>query len=331
MQRRDLYNTLLRLDYEDLVRSCQVNPETQRICEDPLFWEAKSQQDFKTSIRQVESERLLSPREKYLAILSQKDVTWGSEEFIEPEVCLSRAACKGRTDLTDYFLQSGEVPVDAAIIASARDKGLFDQTVARYGVDVYANPNLLYAVILEGIKTNNFPLLRDLVPDGAALIVEDWQSEEILNQAAATGNYELIDYLHDYFYIRDSPDFGVDEWYLQAALLKGDEAFSEELITDMLNNRQYQELAAAFVRAGEYQRLDNLIHLPEFQGYEGIGLEILLDATQYHRISMVKLVAEDPVFQLARRRSWFEQALVIAEVENNLEIQTYLTNLLQRI
>ena len=329
--RQTLYNRLLDLDYEDILRSCDVNDESQAICADPVFWEDKAQRDYETSLRQVESERDLEPREKYLAILSENDVARGSEEFVDSRECLRRAIATGRSDLCQYFVDEGDLEVDEALIEATRDKELFDRLIKQYQVDLYADPDLTYRVLLEAIRNKNFPLVRELAPKAANLITSEDEIEELLNQAAATGDYEFIDYVHDFFYIGNSPDEDIDEWNVQAALLRNDNDFAEDVINDMLDRKQYAGLARAFVRAGDYGRLGSLIRLADFEGMEYLGQDILLDAVHYDRLSMVRLIAEDPVFQVERRRSWFENALDLSREDGNDEITTYLTNLLRGI
>lgn len=329
MQQPRLYETLLRLDYDDVLRSCDVNSETRAICQDPVFWEDKAQKDFKTSLRQVESERVLTPQQKYLAILSEKDVTRGSEEFTDPLICLRRAVEKKRSDLADYFVMEGAVDVDTAIIEATHDKELFDELVTRYNVDIYADEELLYLVLLEAIRNKNFALVHEIVPEASNIVYDERDVDELLNAAAATENYEFIDYIHDFFHIDHPANEDVDEWLLQAALLKGDEVFAEDLITKMTERDQYEAMAGAFVRAGDYERIENLIRDAHFAGLEFIGEDILLDAVQYNRPDIVRLITEDPVFQLERRRFWFEQALDLARVEGNIEITTYLTDVVR--
>ena len=329
MSRSRLYNTLLNLDYEDILRSCDVNDESRAICDDPVFWEDKAQQDYETSLRQVASERSLNPREKYLAILSQKDVVPGSEEFVDPQDCLRRAVVKGRADLCDYLVTEAGVEVDDALIEATRDKELFDSLVKRYNVDIYANPDLLFFILLEAIRNKNFPLVKEIAPQASSIITDPEDIEDLLNEAAITGDYEFIDYISDYFPVGDNPEEDADQWILQAALLKNDKDFAEDIINDMLTREQITELARVFVRAGDYDRLKSLINLADFEEMEYIGRDILLDAVRYDRLSIVRLVAEDRVFQLERRRSWFEEALDVAKRRDRTEIVTYLTNLLR--
>lgn len=329
--RQSLYDRLLNLDYEDVLRSCDVNDESRIICQDPVFWEEKAQRDYKTSLRQVESDRLLAPREKYLAILSEKDVRRGSEEFVDSRECLRRAIATGRNDLCEYFVEGGNIATDEVIIEATKDKQLFNDLIERYQLDIYADRELTYLVLLGAIRNKNFPLVRELSLRASQVIVSDGEIEELLNEAASTGDYELVDYIHDYFYLGAFPEEDIDEWLVQTALLRSDDSFAEDVINDMLARRQYEGLARAFVRAGDYDRLKNLISLADFEDNQNLGRNILLNAVIYNRLPIVRLVAEDPVFQVERRRSWFEEALDIAKENGNQEIITYLTNILREI
>lgn len=329
MQYVRLYENLLRLDYEDVIRSCSINPESREICQDPVFWEEKAQQDFNTSLRQVESEFDLTPQQKYLAILSEGEVVRGSEQFVEPNVLLERAISKRRTDLTRYLIDETNVDLDEALVAAAGNQSLFNELVTTYQVDVFANPIILSRILQAAIRERNLVLVRELTPEAAEILVDRADINAILNQAAALGDYEFFDYIHSYFYTGVDPDYDANEWYLQIALLRNDQAYAGELIDALLNYGNYAELASVFVRTGDYERLKNLIRLAEFEGREYIGHNILFEAAQHGNITIVKLIAEDPVFEVDRRRFWFEDALDVARTYNHNEVVTYLSNLLR--
>jgi hypothetical protein len=322
-----LFNTLLNLSYEDIVRSCDVNQEAYLVCKDPVFWEQKAQRDYKTSLRQVESSEELEPQEKYLVILSQKDVARGSEKYIEPRECFRRAVAIGRIDLCIYFIEKAGVRLDEALIEAVKDKDIFDDLVSRYQFDIYADPDLLHNIYLEAIRNKNSPLIQEILSNGPDFIINDEDVEELMNQAVSTYDYEFIENISNYFF----PEESADRWLLEAALLNNDNDFAENIINIMIDNGQIKELARIFIRAGEEGRLRDLIQSNDFRGKEYIGRDILLDAVQYSRLPIIKLIAEDPVFQVRRRRSWFEAALDLSRSLGNLEITSYLTDLLRKM
>jgi hypothetical protein len=337
MQRTpNLYNTLLRLDYEDVLKSCQVNPESNAICMDPVFWEDKAQQDFGVSLRQIRSSTPLMAREKYLAILSQEGgITRGSEKFLDCRECVRRSIAEGKPELTNYFVEQGGVGLNELLVEATRDKATFDRLVREYNVNIFADPQLLYLILLGAVQNKNFPLVTDIAPEAAVQITAPEQIEDILNAASEAAakdkDYAFMDHVHDYFYLGETPKEEEDEWLLQTALLARDEAYAEEIIARMLERKQYGQLAAVFVRVDDYDRIVRLIQFADFNQYAYLGQEILNYAVRYNRPQIVKLIAEDRAFSVVRRRSWIEDALYYAEQYGHREIIGYLNSLLATI
>lgn len=324
-----LRQALLNLDYEDLVKSCQVNSESQTICQDPAFWEEKAQITHQSSLRRVETAQPLSPEEKYI-VLAQQGRNIASEEIMQSDPCLQRAIVQGRPRVTNVPLLGEEINVELEIISAVGNRAAFDDLLIQYQVDLGQEPELLYEVILEAIRLNQFPLLRDLLPIAQQLIPNDWQKQEIINVAASTGDYEITNFVYQNLY-PGQPATAADSWLLQAALLRGDEEFSQELIYDLLERREYFNLANTLVRTGEQQRLVDLIQLAEIQGYEAVlGQDILLTASRYRNLSVVRLVAESPIFATVRDPTWFQSALEVAAAEGNTDIVTYLQGAIAR-
>lgn len=321
---------LLNLEYDDLLASCNI-PFNKSICDDPTFWEEKAQIDYGQSLRAVRGQKgeRLTPQNKYLSLLSREDVARGSECFIDPSLCLERAIITGRDDLTDYFVNQVGVDINTLLIEAAGDKERFDQLIQSSGVNIYAEPNLLFEVVVAATRSKNFPLLKELNPEAGLILRDNETREIILNEAAATGDYDFVNFIHQSYYLGNNSS--EDEWLLQTALLNGDHSYAEDLIHAMLEERKYLEAALAFIRSGEYDRLEHLVTLLDLEDQEMIGYYILINAVKYNRLSMVKLIIESPSFTLNEKEAWTQQALTYTRstpsIDNN--IVKYLENMLR--
>ena len=327
-QRSRLYDTLLGLDYEDVIRSCAVNVETQIICNDPVFWEAKAQRDLGKSLSQVASREVIPPNEKYLLLRGQ-----GIKEpqvFMSTEECLRHNVETGEQLNCKQVVATKQVIRDDDLIQAARDKEVFDNLVRQHNIDIYADVDLLLDILLEAIQNKNFPLLREISPKASRILTENDDIEEILNEGANTGDYELVYYLHDHFYYFDANE-DVDEWILQAAITQGDEEFAEDLISELINEGNWEALIQAFIRSGDTGRLRGLVRYADFEGHEDLGRDILYQGVRYGQLDAVKLIAEDPIFGTARARYWFETAQNLAIKQGEVDLSRYLAGYLANL
>lgn len=323
---------MFNLDYEQIIDSCRVNPEVRRICKDPLFWEQKANYDFKRSLRDLSEDNRRRPaNEQYLALLTEERVVRGSELVItDPRVLIKRAIEQRRPDLVSYYVQSGSVPIEDAIIASVVDRKILDRLIVDNRIDLTANPDFFYQVYLEALKVRNEELIREFTPIAETLFPEPCQAEEILATVGMSGDIRMIEYVHSYFYLGETQD-GLDEWLLYAALTTKDDQRSQELIASLLRKEEYWALSKAFVATGEYSRLVSLLRLigDDSQTHARIGRYLLIDAAREGNLAVIKLVEQDQYFRRERRRSWFEQAYDVAVECNQEEIMTYLESLLE--
>lgn len=94
---------LVRYPFSQLQEMIEKYPQFEMLPYDDQFWFEKARSDFAVTRWYWENSFLNSPIHKYLQILSQNSVARGSENLIEPNLCLVRSAKDGNLELFSYF------------------------------------------------------------------------------------------------------------------------------------------------------------------------------------------------------------------------------------
>ena len=239
--------------------------------------------------------------------------------------CIKRNIITGRNE--NCTPQGTRSNMPDLLKAASVSRDAFYTIVTKDNINIYEDRNLLISIIIAAIRGNNFPLVYDLIIRIDPTTFDSADIEGILDAAAMTGNYGLVAYLTT---ILTSCDF-LDEWILQAALIKKDNSFAESLIANLINISNWLGLIMGLVRAHDIARIRQIIHLSDFQGYEGIGELILTQAVRYNEYNVVQLIIEDPIFKAVIQRKWVEEALAMAREYGYSNIATYLEGALRKM
>ena len=239
--------------------------------------------------------------------------------------CIKRNIITGRNE--NCTPQGTRSNMPDLLKAASVSRDAFYTIVTKDNINIYEDRNLLISIIIAAIRGNNFPLVYDLIIRIDPTTFDSADIEGILDAAAMTGNYGLVAYLTT---ILTSCDF-LDEWILQAALIKKDNSFAESLIANLINISNWLGLIMGLVRAHDIARIRQIIHLSDFQGYEGIGELILTQAVRYNEYNVVQLIIEDPIFKAVIQRKWVEEALAMAREYGYSNIATYLESALRKM
>lgn len=102
------FNILIKLPYQNIITYCSTNKVANTVCEDNFFWQQKANFDFGILAREFNETNLTAELRyiEYLTIIG-KDVVPGSENFIEVDTCLYRAAFNNNIPLINYFMTKG--------------------------------------------------------------------------------------------------------------------------------------------------------------------------------------------------------------------------------
>ena len=82
------------LSIDDIIAFCQTSKINSDAC-NPSFWRALLRRDFNVSPSED-----INPRQLYIRIYSENDVTYGSEKILALNLCLYRALLKN--NISEY-------------------------------------------------------------------------------------------------------------------------------------------------------------------------------------------------------------------------------------
>jgi hypothetical protein len=123
------FEVALNLPYRTILSLCTTNMLVQTLCNDEYFWNQKSLREYG---RRLPVDLTLTPKDRYLKLLSRNNCVEGSERFIDRNLCLTRASLKNDQKLIRYFLSKGATP-DITIANIAAGNGNLD--LFKYYVD----------------------------------------------------------------------------------------------------------------------------------------------------------------------------------------------------
>ena len=124
------------LSIDDIIAFCQTSKINSDAC-NPSFWRKLLKRDFN-----VVPTTDINPRQLYIQIYSENDVTYGSEKILALNLCLYRALLKNNISLVNYFLQKGADDWDLLSFMSAT---IDNEDLIYYALVLGANP--IYAML----------------------------------------------------------------------------------------------------------------------------------------------------------------------------------------
>jgi len=174
----------LSLPIDSLVSNSEYN---KFLCENAKFWELKTVKDFGISTTQFYIINI-NPMDRYLQLLASygKKCVKGSEHSVDIDTCLLLANNEGNVDLVDYFLVKGPNNLNRIITKAAKSGNL---EIFRDLINQNMPAPVLYQILNYAVLHNDLLTIDRVLEFGITPTLDS------LNNAALTGNLELLKYL----------------------------------------------------------------------------------------------------------------------------------------
>ena len=177
-----IFEFAIRTPYRNLFRLCKINRNTEQLCQDEYFWQQKAKYDFGQELPLIPN---LSPKLRYLALLSQDACDIGSEQFVDIDLCLKNAVRDRDYQLINYYLRKGADPDDGLLIAGQ----IGDFNLARFFIDKGAH-NIINAIYFPVIR-GNLEIVEYLAPN----IIDPNYQQILINYATCSDQLAIVEYL----------------------------------------------------------------------------------------------------------------------------------------
>ncbi|MEM3858018.1 MAG: hypothetical protein QW478_01285 [Candidatus Micrarchaeaceae archaeon] len=199
------FEILLKLDYDSILKFCQVSKDKSHYCRDLNFWATKAERDFNVPIN-VFKITFWEPKIRYLQLMTYYNkVGYGAEMFLEPYVFIELCIEQNK----DYLIYNADLKLNNQSIYEEMLRYYVDRDDILKTEETLEKIEYLDLEFMNVRSLQMLQLLNRYDPEYEDLI----KNPDIIKYA----NFELIKYLFNEYI-----DLGDQKYFLIEVLKRGD-------------------------------------------------------------------------------------------------------------